>query len=166
MLNCFTKAFTRTTLFTRSTRHTSSDLDDDLPLTSNHFLMGHPFIYAPAAAFYEASTSKLSNKSWKRAKDSLDSFWRRILKEYAPTIIRRTKWTQPLEALEKDDLVWRLEDFTPRGIWPLGRVLEVFTGPDGIARSCELKTALGAFFNETSGETCPRIAEKEDLRSL
>ena len=159
-------AETEAILNSRPLTHVSSDLDDDLPLIPNHFLMGHPFVYAPAAAFYEASTSKLSNKSWKRAKDRLDSFWRRLLKEYASTLIRRTKWTQPQEALEKDDLVWRLEDFTPRGIWPLGRVLEVFTGSDGIARSCELKTALGAFFNETSGETCPRIAEKEDLRSL
>ena len=136
-------AETEAILNSRPLTHVSSDLDDDLPLTPNHFLMGRPFVYAPAAAFYEASTSKLSNKSWKRAKDRLDSFWRRLLKEYAPTLIRRTKWTQPEEPLEKDDLVWILEDFTPRGIWPLGRVLEVFTGSDGIARSCKLKTALG-----------------------
>ena len=102
--------------------------------------MGRPFVYAPAAAFYEASTSKRSKKSWKRAKDRLDSFWRCLLQEYAPTLIRRTKWTQPEEPLEKDDLVWILEDLTPRGIWPLGRVVEVFTGSDGIVCSCKLKT--------------------------
>ena len=136
-------AETEAILNSRPLTHVSSYLDDDLPLTPNHFLMGRPFVYAPAAAFYEASKSKLSNKSWKRAKDRLDSFWRRLLKEYVPTLIKRTKWTQPEETLEKDDLVWILEDFTPRGIWPLGRVLEVFTGSDGIARSCKLKTALG-----------------------
>ena len=126
-------AETEAILNSRPLTHVSSELDDDLPLTPNHFLMGRPFVYAPAAAFYETSTSKLSNKSWKRAKDRVDSFWRRLLKEYAPTLIRRTKWKQPEEPLEKDDLVWILEDFTARGIWPLGGVLEVFTGSDGIA---------------------------------
>ena len=91
--------------------------------------MGLPFVYAPAAAYYEASTSKLSNKSWKRAKDRLDSFWRSLLKEYSPTLIRRTEWKKkPEEPLEKINLVWILEEFTPRGIGPLDRVLEVFTG--------------------------------------
>ena len=136
-------AETEAILNSRPLTHVSSDLDDDLRLTPNLFLRGPPFVYAPAAAFYEASTSKLSKKSWKRAKDRLDSFWRRLVKEYAPTLIRRTKWTQPEELLEKDDLMWTLEDFTPRGILPLGRVLEVFIGSDGIARSCKLKTALG-----------------------
>ena len=37
--------------------HVSSDLVDGLPLAINYFLMGRPFVSAPAAAFYEASTS-------------------------------------------------------------------------------------------------------------
>ena len=74
-------AETEAIINSRPLTHVNSDLDDDLPLTPNHFLMGRPFVCAPAAVFYEASTSKLSNKSWKRAKDRLDSFWRRLLKE-------------------------------------------------------------------------------------
>ena len=35
-------------------------------------------------------------------------------------------------------------EWTPRGIWPLGRVTRIFTGPDKTTRSCELKTALGS----------------------
>ena len=42
-----------------------------------------------------------------------------------------------------DDVVWLLEKFTPRGIWPLGQVTRTSTGPSNIARSCEVKTALG-----------------------
>ena len=136
-------AETESILNSRPLTHVSSELDDDLLLTRNHFLMGRPLVYAPAAAFYVAATRKRSNKSWRRAKHRLDSFWRRLLKEYAPTLIRRTKWMQPEEPLEKDDLVWILGDFTSRGIWPLGQVLEVLTGSDDIARSCKLKTPLG-----------------------
>ena len=45
--------------------------------------------------------------------------------------------------MKTGDLVRILEDFTSRGIWPLGRNIEIFTGPDGRARSCVIKTALG-----------------------
>ena len=38
---------------------------------------------------------------------------------------------------------WILENFTSRGIWPLGKVVETFTGPGGIARSSVIKTVLG-----------------------
>ena len=76
-----------------------------LPTTHIHFPMGRPFVYAPAAAFNKVSTGKLSNKSWKREKDRLYSFWRRRLKEYAPTVIKKTKRTQP-----EKPLVWILEE--------------------------------------------------------
>ena len=105
--------------------------------------MGRRLVYIPATAFCKASTIKLYSKSCKRAKDRLDSFWRRLLKQYAPILIKRTEWTQPEEQLKKEDPVWILEDFTPRGIRPLNRGLKAFTGMDGIARSCKLKTALG-----------------------
>ena len=122
--------------------HVSCDINDILPIT--HFLLGSPFIYAPAASFCDQSNSnKLSSKSWKLTKDRLDSFWKRLKKEYAPTLIKRTKWNQKEENIEKQDLVWILEVFTPRGIWPLGKVVETFTGPVGIARSCVTKNALG-----------------------
>ena len=62
-------AETEAILNSRPLTQVSSVLDEDLSLTPNHFLMGRPFVYAPAAAFYEASTSKLSNKSWKQKID-------------------------------------------------------------------------------------------------
>ena len=128
-------------LISRPLTHVSSELDDDLSLTPNHFLMGRPFVYAPAAAFYEASTCKLSNKSWKRARERLDSFWRHLLKEYAPTLIRRTKCTQPEE--------------------PLGKITSC-----GYSRTLHYEASGPRYFNETSGETCPRIPKKRDLRPL
>ena len=65
------------------------------------------------------------------------------MKEYAPTLIKRTKLKQKEETIEKHVLVWILEDFTARGICTLGIIVETFTGPDGIAPSCLIKTALG-----------------------
>ena len=42
-----------------------------------------------------------------------------------------------------DDLVWVLEDFTPRGLWPLAKVIEVHPGSDQIVRSVKVKIAFG-----------------------
>ena len=34
---------------------------------------------------------------------------------------------------------------TPRGAWPLGRVMEALSGKDGLVRSVKVKTRLGIF---------------------
>ena len=41
----------------RPLTHVSCDINDILPLTPNHFLLGRPFIYAPAAAIHLRSRS-------------------------------------------------------------------------------------------------------------
>ena len=56
-----------------------------------------------------------------------------MLKEYAPALVKRTKWNQREETIENYDLVWILEDLTPRCLWTLGKVVEKLTVPDGIA---------------------------------
>ena len=42
-------------------------------------------------------------------------------------------------------LVFIAEDNVVRNRWPLGRVVEVFTGRDGCVRSARIKTAGGVF---------------------
>ena len=129
----------------RLLNHVSCDINDTLPLTPNHFPHGRLFIYASSTSLYDwTNPKKLSKKSWKPTKDQLDSFWKRQTKEYSATLIKPTKCAQKVETKEKQDLVWIFEDFTLREIWPLGKVFETFTGPDGIARSWVIKTALGA----------------------
>ena len=39
---------------------------------------------------------------------------------------------------------------TPRGIWPLGRVLEVYPGRDGQHRVVKVKTAYGTYVRPVS----------------
>ena len=62
---------------------------------------------------------------------------------YVPSLNKRPKRTSREAALGVNDVVWLLEDFTPRAIWPLGRVTRIFNGSDDIARSCEVKNAFG-----------------------
>ena len=38
-------------IISRPLTHISCDINDTLPLTPNHFLLGRPFVYAPAGSF-------------------------------------------------------------------------------------------------------------------
>ena len=125
----------------RPLTHVRSDVEDEDPLTPNHFLIGRAFSNVSACVFKENPT--VQTKTWIQVRQRLEAIWKRLLREYVPTLNARKKWAKPEAKLEVNDIVWVLEEWTPRGIWPLGRVTRTFTGPDKTARSCEVKTALG-----------------------
>ncbi|XP_075254910.1 uncharacterized protein LOC142346282 [Convolutriloba macropyga] len=120
----------------RPLTHVRSDNEDE-----DHFLIGRAFPNIPACVFNE--NPSLKTKSWTQIRQRLEAIWKRLVREYLPTLNTRRKWTNPESKLEVNDIVWVLEEWTPRGIWPLGRVTRTFTGPDQTARSCEVKAALG-----------------------
>ena len=125
----------------RPLTHVRSDIKDEDPLTPNHFLIGRAFPNVPACVFKKTPT--IQTKTWTQVRQRLEAIWKRLLKEYIPTLNTRKKWLKPDAKLEVNDVVGVLEEWTPRGIWPLGRVTRTFIGPDKTARSCEVKTALG-----------------------
>ena len=53
--------------------------------------------------------------------------------------------------LKVGDVVWVLKDLTPRGIWPLGRVVETSPGRDGEVPVAKVKTAYGSFVRPFAG---------------
>ena len=126
----------------RPLTHVRSDNKDNDLFAPNHFLLGRPFANVPTLLFQESAS--LKSTSWTQVKQRLQQIWKRLLQEYVPTLNQRREWTSKEAALELGDVVWLLEEWTPRKIWPLGRVTRIFTGPDKTARSCELKTALGS----------------------
>ena len=130
--------------------HVSSDVTDMEPLTPNHILLGRSQPVVPIGIFDQDADAY----TWKKAQVLADNFWSRFIKEYLPTLQRRTKWTKNSEDLNPGDLVWILEDFTARGIWPVGRVKPVTRGTDNVARSCDLATSF-IFWNykKTCSET-------------
>ena len=117
------------------------DINDPLPLTPNHFLLGRSSVNLSPCVFI--GKEKNLSKSWRSSQQNATHFWNRFLREYLPTQQVRCKWHKTSKNLQVDDLVWILEDFTPRGLWPLARVIQVFPGTDGIVRSVKLKTSFG-----------------------
>ena len=47
--------------------------------------------------------------------------------------------------LRENDVVLVIDDQTPRGSWPLGRVMKVFRGKDDVVRSAVVKTQFGEY---------------------
>ena len=123
--------------------------DNEMPLTPNHFLISRPFNSLPPGKF--DSQTPASFRTWRNLQQMMNHFWKRLVKEYLPTLLKRSKWNENNQSpLKGNDVVWILKDMTPRGIWPLGRVLEVYPGRDGQHRVVKVKTAYGTFVRPVS----------------
>ena len=118
----------------------SADLADLEALTPNHFLLGAPSSSLPS--HFNADFDH--RKRYARAQAYSEAIWNRWLKEYVPSLNRRTKWSSDSKQdLKTGDLVWIVEDTNPRGHYPLARVLKLNFGHDAVARSAEVRTATG-----------------------
>ena len=137
-------AETELMLNSRPLTHVADYPDNEEPLTPNHFLLHRPYANLPPGVFQD-SIYQFTQKSWKETQKLVNHIWKRLLTEYIPTLHHRSKWNQQLPPITVGELVWVLRDFTPRGIWPIGRVEAVFPGRDGQTRVCSVKTAYGTF---------------------
>ena len=73
-----------------------------------------------------------------------DVFWKRWTREYLPLLQERMKWRSFRRNLTVGDIVLVVDDSSPRCLWPLGRVLEVFPNKhDGCVRVARVKTKSG-----------------------
>ena len=118
----------------------STDATDLDALTPNHFLLGTPSSALPT--HFQAEIDH--RKRYVRAQAYSDAVWNRWLKEYVPTINRRSKSTTPSDReLKTGNLVWIEEPTTPRGHYPLDCVVKLNYGADSVARSAEVKTSSG-----------------------
>ena len=122
----------------RPLTHISVDPKDPFPLTPNHFLLGGPHPNLPVDII--SPTERLSSKSWRRAQQIIDDFWKRWLTEYVPNLTEKIKWTRNGRALHLDDFVLVADKMSERGTWPAGRVIKLMPGKDGVVRTAVVKT--------------------------
>ena len=118
----------------------SADATDLDALTPNHFLHGTSSSVLPSHQQADID----HRKRYARAQAYSDTIWNRWLREYVPTLNRRSKWSShPNRDLKTGDLVWIVEPTSPRGHYPLARVVKLNFGTDAVARSAEARTASG-----------------------
>ncbi|XP_062708688.1 uncharacterized protein LOC134288304 [Aedes albopictus] len=116
-------------------------------LTPNHFLL--PLKNIECKDFAADTTSEKHKQTaaaveatWNATQQHLNTYWKRWIREYLPTLTKRTKWFGEQKAIEVGDLVLVI-DGTTRNEWIRGRVKEVVAGSDQRIRQAIVQTARG-----------------------
>ena len=75
-------------------------------------------------------------KRWRYSQQSIleETEWLFLLQ-------KRVQWQNVVDNLKVGDLVLICDEASPRGLWPLGRVVEVKLGRDNLFRSARVKPA-------------------------
>ena len=114
----------------------SDDPNDLEPLTPNHLLIHRPASIPPGLFDRDDLHSR---RKWRQVQYLADVFWRRWTKEYLVTLRQRTKWHGACRNVKENDLVLLISSNTPRNNWSTGRVVEAYSGPDGLVRSARVR---------------------------
>lgn len=118
----------------------SNDPRDPPALTPSMLLLMKSNTSLPQGIF--SKEDNYSKRWWKQIQYMANVFWRRWLREYLPMLQTRQKWQRQTTNLRPGDVVLVSDEKSPRGQWPLGRVLDVSLGRDGLVRSCLVKTRV------------------------
>ncbi|GFW59835.1 uncharacterized protein TNCV_4719261 [Trichonephila clavipes] len=119
----------------------SSDPNDLNPLTPGHFLTNCAISSFPEP--YTASDSLSYHSRWKLIQSLRDKFWNRWSTEYLTHLQTRANWSVQNPNLMENQLVLLKDPNTKPLDWPMGRILEVFPGSDGLVRVVNVKTSTG-----------------------
>ena len=79
-------------------------------------------------------------QKWRSVQAAVNVFWNRRKKEYLPSLNLRKRWTQRNRKFRVGDLVIISSHDVPRSYWPMGRIVEVYPGRDGVVHSVKRKT--------------------------
>lgn len=114
------------------------DPSEDLALTPGHFLIGTSLKSIPEPSLLNRNENYLTR--WQLVTRMVQDFWKRWRHEYIQDLQRRNKWVDQEEDIKVEDIVLiRDEDQRPC-YWPLGRVIAVYPGRDGLVRAVKLRT--------------------------
>ena len=120
----------------------SADPCDLNAITPNHFLLGE---YSTGIPSTVGNNEFDYRKRYARAQLYANTIWSRWIREYVPTLSRRSKWKTPAEQhVKTGDLVCIVEETNPRGYYPTAWIVELRYGTDSVARSAVLRTSTGS----------------------
>ncbi|KAJ8976680.1 hypothetical protein NQ317_004764 [Molorchus minor] len=81
---------------------------------------------------------------WQRAQFLAQHYWKRWSNEYLSELQRRVKWkVHAAKVINLGDLVLIKNDNAPSVIWPLGRIVTLRAGKDGVTRVVDSKVPNG-----------------------
>ncbi|XP_039299754.1 uncharacterized protein LOC120355430 [Nilaparvata lugens] len=116
-------------------------------LTPGHFLVGGPLTAPPQPI---ETKEILSTRCWRHCNQMTQFFWSQWSKEYLCTLMNRTKWKVTERNLQIDNLVVVKSINTSPLSWPLGRIVALHPGKDGLVRIATIKCASGNIVRDLS----------------
>ncbi|XP_066595396.1 uncharacterized protein [Prorops nasuta] len=121
----------------------SGDVEDLNALTPAHFLLGRSSGLIPEAPCPQVPENRLSR--FQLMSRIQQSYWNHWSKEYLHHLQERNKWRGPEENFAIGQLVVLRDDRYPPGKWPLGRIIQLHPGDDGLVRVVSVRTSNGIF---------------------
>lgn len=121
----------------------SSDPNDCTSLTPGHFLTQEPLAVLPDPNYTTVKLNHLTR--WQLLQRMHHDFWKRWHQEYLHNLHQRAKWHNNSESPKIGTLVLIKNELSVPLQWPLGRIIDLHPGFDGIARVATVKTTKGIF---------------------
>jgi hypothetical protein len=134
-------------------------VDDLDPLTPSKLLLLRSNACLPPGVFVGEDRY---SKRWRQAQLLANSFWKRWLSEYLPSLQQRQKWLQLKRNVRVKDLVLMVDKRCSRGQWPLAIVEKVFPDKDGVVRQVMVRTKSGNFKRHVRELCLIEEAKEED----
>ena len=148
-------------LNSRPLTYCSSDPSDEHVLTTNHFLYGQMGGQLAPRVIDDIVFNPRNR--WRFTQDLVTKCWRRLMKEYLPTLNTRNKWVEEKRNIAPGDVVLRVDTGNPRGHWPLGRIQEVFPVLTGRSEMCALEQQ--AWITCGQSQSCVHWSLKKNRRN-
>ncbi|CAG9090548.1 unnamed protein product [Plutella xylostella] len=114
----------------------TEDPDDVDFLTPAHFLTGGPALLIP-------DTEHDLRSRWQHMQKIYQDIWNRWQSEYLTQLSQRSKWCRKQANFQIGDIVIIHDANLPAGKWPLGRIIQLHPGQDGLVRVVSIKTKNG-----------------------
>ena len=121
----------------------SNDPNDFEALTPGHFLVQRPLTAIAEPDLENVPENRLS--FWQRAQHYLQLLWRKWSTLYLSDLHNRTKWTRQRNNIAIGTMVLLIDERLPPLKWRLGRVIEIFSGPDNNIRVVNVRTQEGTY---------------------
>ncbi|XP_055615394.1 uncharacterized protein LOC129761685 [Toxorhynchites rutilus septentrionalis] len=117
-----------------------SDPSDLEALTPGHFLVGSNLQAIPEAFLQNIPENRLDH--WQQTQKHLKRIWSRWYPEYLQQLqTRAVKTNKAPIVLQPGQVVIIKDDCLPPAQWPLGKIVKVHPGKDGIVRVVILRTS-------------------------
>lgn len=121
----------------------SSDPAEPLALTPAHFLTLTPLNRLPASDLTNEKLNRLDR--YQMIDRMVQDYWKRWHLEYLHTLQTRERWNTPSNPIKIGTIVLVQQPNTSPLQWPLGRIVQIFPGRDGVIRVVCVKTKNGIF---------------------